>query len=216
MIAGVRSTGAARPAGDISGPHTAGRVRVNWVDIVVISTIGFSALLAFMRGLVREVLGIGAWLAAGFIAAWAFPFVRGRFHQLIGSGDVADVAGFGAVFLIALLALSLLSGVLSGMVRTSMLGGIDRTLGVVFGLVRGVGVVVVAYIVGGMIAPLERWPEAVQEARTLPYVYQGAKLAIGLLPEDYRPAIHIPPGGRETKAADLLSLKPKGLAIGKP
>ncbi len=189
---------------------------MNWVDIAIIATIGFSALLAFMRGLVREVLGIGSWLAAGFVASWAFPYVRGRYHQWIGASDVADVAGFGSVFLVALLVLSLLSGALSRLVRTSVLGGIDRTLGVVFGLVRGAGLVVIAYIVGGMIVPLERWPQDVQEARFLPYVYEGAKLAVGLLPEDYRPVIHVPPGGRETKAADLLRVNPQGRAIARP
>ncbi len=189
---------------------------MTWFDIVIIFVIGFSALLAFMRGLVREVLGLGSWFAAGFVAVWAFPYVRARFRAWITQADVADVAAFGIVFLAALLVLSVVSGVIGGFVRTSVLGGIDRTFGFVFGLVRGAGVVIIAYIVGGMVVPLDRWPVAVQQARLMPYVYQGAILAAELLPPDYRPVIQSPPGGREMKAADLLSLKPKGLAIGKP
>src|SRR5579862_6964798 len=98
-----------------------------------------------MRGLVREVLGIGSWIAAGFVAAWAFPYVRDRFRAWIGHGDVADVAGFGVVFLLALFILSVVSGVIGGVVRGSVLGGLDRTLGIVFGVLRGAGLVMVAY-----------------------------------------------------------------------
>jgi membrane protein required for colicin V production len=186
---------------------------VNWVDIIVISVIGFSALLAFMRGLVREVLGVGAWLGAGFFAVWAFPYLRDRVHAMVTAKDVADVITFVALFVFALIILSVISGMIGGVVRASLLGGLDRTLGVVFGAVRGAGVIVVAYIVVGMAVPLDRWPDAVQEARSLRYVYDGAVMAVSLLPQDYRPVVHVPPGGRETKAADLLSLKPQGRAL---
>jgi membrane protein required for colicin V production len=202
--------------GGYTGSKAAGRVCVNWVDLTIISVVGFSALLAFTRGLVREVLGIGSWVAAGFIAVWGFPYVRPHIRGLIGAGDVADVAGFGVVFLIALLVLTVLSGMIGGLVRTSVLGGVDRTFGVVFGLVRGAGVVVLAYIIAGMIIPLDAWPEPVQEARTLPYVYQGAVLVVSLLPPEYRPVVHIPPGGRETRAADLLRAAPQGRAVARP
>jgi membrane protein required for colicin V production len=186
---------------------------VNWVDIVIIAVVGFSALLAFMRGLVREVLGIGAWLAAGFVAAWALPYVQPRFHAWISEKDIADVAGFGSLFVVSLLIFSLISGFVGGVVRTSVLGGIDRTLGMVFGLVRGAGVLALAYIVVGLAVPLDHWPEEVQEARTLPLVYQAAILAVGLLPLDYRPVVHVPPGAHETTAADLLHVNPLGRAV---
>ena len=189
---------------------------MNWVDVIVISAIGFSALLAFMRGLVRELLGIGSWVGAGFFAVWAFPFVRARFRAWIHAPDVADSAGFGAVFLVALLVLSVLSGIIGAVVRTSLLGGLDRTFGVVFGVIRGAGILAVTYIVAGMIVPLDSWPQPVQEARMLPFIYDGAILAVSLLPEDYRPTVHVPPGAHLTKAADLLRVAPLGRAIARP
>jgi membrane protein required for colicin V production len=75
---------------------------------------------------------------------------------------------------------------------------------------------VVAYIVGGMVTPLERWPEPVREARSLPYIYRGAEFAIMLLPQEYRPVLQIPAGGRELKAAEFLQLNPQGRAIARP
>jgi membrane protein required for colicin V production len=193
-----------------------GAARVNWVDIVVISVVSLSAILAFMRGFVREVLGIGSWLGAGLFAVWAFPYARGHFRAWFSETDVADLVAFGALFVVSLFLLSLLSGMVGGIVRASSLGGIDRTFGIVFGLVRGAGVLAVAYIVVGMAVPLDRWPDAVQEARTLPFIYQGALIAVALLPEDYRPVVHVPAGAHETKAADLLRVNPQGRAVARP
>ena len=196
--------------------HSKRRSGVNWFDIVIISVIGFSAMLAFMRGLVREMLGIGAWVGAGFFAVWAFPYVRATFHHWIAEADLADSAGFATVYLVALVILSIISGMIGGVVRASLLGGLDRTLGIVFGAIRGAAVLVVSYIVVGMIVPLEKWPDPVQMARTLPYVYDGAVLAVSLLPEDYRPVVHEPPGMHFTKAADLLRIAPLGRAVARP
>jgi membrane protein required for colicin V production len=189
---------------------------VNWVDIIIIMAVLLSALLAFMRGLVREVLGIGAWVGAGFFAVWAFPYVRDRAHKFIHQPDLADSAGFGAVFVIGLMVLSLVSSFVGGTVRASILGGLDRTLGTVFGVLRGAATVAFVYIVAGMAVPMDHWPEPVQQARTLPYVWQGAELLVSLLPEQYRPVVQLPPGGVVTREVDLLHVKPQGKAIGQP
>jgi membrane protein required for colicin V production len=189
---------------------------VNWVDVAIISVVVFSAMLAFSRGLVREILGIGSWVGAGLVAVWAFPFVRAQFRQWFNAPDVADSAGFGAVFLVALLVLSIVSGVIGSAVRASLLGGLDRTFGVVFGIVRGAGILAVSYILIGIVVPLERWPDEVQQARTLPFVYRGAALLVSILPEDYRPVVHVPPGVHVTRAADLLRVAPQGRAIARP
>jgi len=189
---------------------------VNWVDIVVVSLITFSAMMAFVRGFVRELLGIGSWIGAGFFAVWAFPFVRERFRGWIEEPDIADAAAFGSLFVGSLFVFSIVAGMISRVVRSAGLGGIDRTFGIVFGMIRGAGALVIAYIVVGMAVPLDRWPEAVQEARVLPLIYQGAVYAVLLMPDDYRPVVHVPPGARETKAADLLRVIPQGRAVAKP
>jgi len=189
---------------------------VNWVDLVFVMLLLFSALLAFSRGLVRETLGIGSWVGAGIFAIWAFPYVKDRFRSWIAQGDFADIAAIGTMFVIALFFLTLLAGMVGGVVRTSILDGLDRTLGIVFGLVRGAAILVIAYIVVGMAVPFDRWPDAVQEARSMPFIYRGAVFAVSLLPDGYRPVVHVPPGGHSTSAAELLRLAPQGRAIAKP
>lgn len=186
---------------------------MNWVDLVVIAVIVFSGLLALMRGLVREVLSIAAWLGAGVFAWWAFPFVQERFRGWIGNPDFADPAAYVCMFLVALVFLSIVAGMVGSVVRQSALGGIDRSLGLVFGILRGAAIIVVAYILCGLIAPPDRWPPVVLAARSLPLVYEGAQAVVQYLPADF-PAVKLtaPPAGPETRAEDLLQSVPQGYA----
>lgn len=189
---------------------------MNWVDLAILAVIATSALLAFMRGFVREVMGIGAWIGAGFFAIWAFPFVIDRFLGWIENPDVARPVAFGVMFLAGLLVLNIVAGMIGAVVRGSLLGGIDRTLGVAFGIARGAILVVFAYILAGLVVTADRWPDVVLQARSLPYAYAGAVWVVNYLPEDYRPRLAPPPGERETRAADLLRVAPSGRALTKP
>ncbi len=189
---------------------------MNWVDLAILAVLVFSGLLAFMRGFVREVLGIGAWIGAGFFAMATFQFVQPQFRTWFGNPDVADPAAFGTVFLVSLLFLSVIAGIVGSVIRGSVLGGIDRTLGVVFGVLRGAALVIFAYIAAGMIVTTDRWPDPVLQARSLPFAYEGAVWAVAFLPEEYRPRLSSPPAGREAHAEDLLHATPQGRATFRP
>jgi membrane protein required for colicin V production len=188
---------------------------MTWVDLVVLGVLAVSALLAFARGLVREVLGLAAWVGAILIAYWALPLARPQFQQWFGTAPWVDPVGFGIIFLISLIVLMVISSMVSRLVRASALGGLDRTLGLLFGLVRGAALVVVAYIAAGMVVPIDRWPEPVREARTLPLAYNGAVWVVERIPVDYRPRLYAPPAGRETTVDALLRANPMGRAVGK-
>jgi membrane protein required for colicin V production len=189
---------------------------MTWVDLAVLGILAISALLAFLRGFVREVLGIGAWVGAVLAAIWAFPYARPRFREWLGVPDLVDAVTFGSVFVVVLLVLLLFSGWIGALARRSVLGGLDRTLGLVFGVLRGAAVVVLGYIGAGMVIPMEHWPDPVLRARALPLAYQGASWAVAQLPPEYRPRLYAPPRGRETTAAALLHATPQGRATGKP
>lgn len=188
---------------------------MNWVDLIVLAVVALSGLAGVVRGLVREVLGLGSWIAAGVCAAlaftsWAQPLAR----RTIGNADIADPVAFGSVFLVVLIALNLFARFVSGAVRTSALGGLDRSLGLVFGLGRGAAVAIAAYILGGLAMPPDTWPPVVLEARTLPATYRGAVWVADLLPADIRPQVAPPPAGRQATAEALLRAAPQGRAVG--
>jgi membrane protein required for colicin V production len=188
---------------------------MSWVDLAVLGVVALSALLAFLRGLVREVLGIGAWLAAGLGAVWGLPIARPEVHQWFGDPPWVEPATFVVIFLALLLVLMLIARAISGVVRNSPLGGLDRTLGLVFGILRGAALIIIAYIVGGMVVPVDHWPEPVLEARLLAPTFEGARWAVLMVPVEYRPRLYAPPPGREASADALLHVTPQGSALGR-
>lgn len=190
---------------------------MNWVDLGVIGFLAISGLLAFGRGLVREVLGIGAWVGAVAVAMAGLPLMRQQVRTWFTTPEWVDPVSFIVVFLVTLIVLSLIARMIGGVVRNSALGGVDRTLGLLFGLARGASVVIIAYIIGQMVLPVERWPDVVLESRALGPTYQAAAWVREQLPEDYRPhRLDPPPQGRETTAEALLRVNPQGRATGRP
>jgi membrane protein required for colicin V production len=124
------------------------------IDGVVALVIVLSAVLAYSRGLVREGLAIAGWVGAAALA-YAFavqaqplvkelPFV-GTF--LTDSCELSIIAAFAVVFAIGLVIAALFSPLLSSLVQRSILGGLDQGLGFLFGVVRGVLLVAVAFLV---------------------------------------------------------------------
>ncbi|MGE0224714.1 MAG: CvpA family protein [Acetobacteraceae bacterium] len=187
---------------------------MTWVDLVVLGILVVSAALAFMRGLVREVLGIGAWVGAVVIAIKGLPYVRPLARDWLSEPAWIDPVAFTAVFLVSLIILSLLARMIGQTVRGSALGGVDRSLGLLFGLARGAALVILAYILGGMAVAVEQWPDPVLEARLLTPTFEGAKWAVRQLPDDFRPHVHAPPAGRQATADALLRATPQGTPLG--
>jgi membrane protein required for colicin V production len=190
---------------------------MTWVDLVILAVLAISALLAFVRGFVREVLGIIAWLGAAALAVWANPRILPRFEiWLHAYPGFAQPVALGVVFLAALIVLLVISHVISRAVRRSPLGGLDRSLGLIFGLVRGAALVVIAYILVGMVVPPVEWPQPVLQARSLSFAYSGATWTRGLLPVGFRPKVPAPPAGPSIKEDAVLRATPQGRATSKP
>ncbi len=187
---------------------------MNLVDLIVLCVIAISALLGLSRGLVRELLGLASWAAAAY-AAWLYgPQFMPLTEQAFGNPDLADPAAYVVTFVAVLVVLSLLSNLVGRMVGVSALGGLDRTLGLVFGLARGAAVLILTYIPLAQMLPPDKWPPVVQQARTLPFIYAGALWAAARMPPQYRPRVAPPADGRPTTSASLLQASPAGSALG--
>lgn len=189
---------------------------MSWVDTAVLMIVVISAIVAFARGMVAEVLGIGAWIGAFAISSATGQYAKPTMRNWLNNPDIADPAAYAAVFLIALVVLSILTGMIGGAVRTSVLGGLDRSLGVVFGAVRGVAIVAAVYVGSAYVFPPERWPESVVQARSLPHIYAVAAWLTNFVPGDFRPIVRRPPEPRPTSAAEYLQATPQGRATARP
>ncbi|MBO6603271.1 MAG: CvpA family protein [Roseicyclus sp.] len=124
------------------------------IDGVVAGVIVISAILAYSRGFVREVMAIVGWIIAAVVAfifaPIAFPLVDeipylGSF--IGGSNELGIIVAFAGVFAIALVIVSIFTPLFASAVQRSVLGGLDAGLGFLFGVARGILLIVVALIV---------------------------------------------------------------------
>lgn len=160
---------------------------MNPLDLGVIAVVVLSAIFAFARGFVREALSIVAWVGAAAITLygfnWAYALVDPRVHNPLLS---QVIAGFG-LFVISLVILTILTGFIARTVHASGLTPIDRTLGFIFGLARGAFLVCLAYLLLDMSVPqaTDR-PEWIRDAKSAPYLHEGAAVLEGFLPESLK------------------------------
>ncbi len=124
------------------------------IDGVVALVVVLSAILAYSRGIVREILAIAGWVAAAVLAFIFAPQVEPMIREvpvvgdLIGdSCELSVIAAFAAVFAVALIVMSFFTPLFSSVVQRSALGGVDQGLGFLFGVARGVILVAIAFFV---------------------------------------------------------------------
>ena len=136
---------------------------MTWFDYAVLAVIAASLLLGLWRGVVSEILAIAAWVLAFFVAReFALP-VSEFYAGMLSDRSMQYLAGFATVFVGVLIVVGIARMVVSFLLRAVGLGLIDRMLGAVFGIARGVLVVLIAVMLGGL-TPLPReswWKNAV-------------------------------------------------------
>src|SRR3989344_2629752 len=132
------------------------------LDYAGLAIIGFSILLSVIRGLVREVVALAAW-AIAFVVAYLFGGQLAALMPVEISGEeLRWLAGFATLFFLVLLVMSLVAIALSQLVKSAGLSVEDRVLGAVFGLVRGLTLVMMLVLIAGA-TPLPQqqvWREA--------------------------------------------------------
>jgi membrane protein required for colicin V production len=174
---------------------------LNVFDLVVIAVIVLSGLFALMRGVVKEILSIVSWVGALFAALYGFGYVRPYINKFITPPWLADaVTGIG-LFVIALIVLGLLASFISGAVRKSSAGALDRSLGFLFGLLRGAVIICVAWLAVSWALPASEQPVWLRDARTLPLVERGADLLLSVVPGHGSAALPRRAGAKPSDAA---------------
>lgn len=154
-------------------------------DVAVVIVVLISGFLAFLRGFVRETLAILAWVGAAFIAMQVQPMTMGIAMDLIGIEVIAKYGAWVVIFLIALIFLSILSGALSNFVKDTNLNPLDRALGFVFGLARGMLLISILYFLGSQLMNRNALPpEWLSRARTYPLILRGADFVALFIPSD--------------------------------
>lgn len=159
---------------------------INWVDVVLGGAVVISALVGIARGLIKEVLSLLAWIIAIWVA-WKFAdmvaekYIRG----LIDDPTISYLAAFGGLFLVSMFALGLFNMLVSSFLASSGLGGIDRMLGMVFGLLRGLIIAAGLVFIGKFIPPIQEM-RVWEESKLQPTFASLAEWGITKLPDNVR------------------------------
>lgn len=137
-------------------------------DYVVLTIIGLSIILSMMRGLVREALAIMGWVAAFYVAKTYANEILPMMPVDIPTEPLRILAAFLVLFLATLLVASLLGIALSAIFKKIGLGWLNRLLGAVFGLARGILIVCIIVFLAGLtnIPKDARWRNAMFSAPT--------------------------------------------------
>lgn len=157
------------------------------LDGIVIAIVVISAILAMVRGFVREVLSVGSWVAAAGAAYYFHEPVVPLVKPYIASDTVATIIAAAVVFFIALIIASYVTMKISDLVIDSRMGTFDRILGFGFGAVRGLVLLVVALLFFSWLVPQP--PAWVSEARTKPMLDTVCARLMAALPKDIESTI---------------------------
>jgi membrane protein required for colicin V production len=156
---------------------------MNWVDFTIVGIILVSGLIGLFRGFVREVLSLVAWIAAFWVALTFSQLLASYLRDVIESEAARHVVAFLVLFFGTLVVVALVNSLIMQVVHNTGIGGTDMTLGMIFGLTRGL--LIVAILV--LLADLTRMPQEPwwRESLLLPHFVNLAIWIRDLLPPEF-------------------------------
>jgi membrane protein required for colicin V production len=157
---------------------------ITLLDIIVLSVMLLSGLLAMIRGFMREILSIAAWATAAVATLYAFPRLLPQAKAYFNNDTIAAIAVIAGVFVGTLVVATIITSKISDMVLDSRIGALDRTLGFLFGLGRGLLIVVVAFLFFAWLVPDKQQPDWVRTAKSLSVLQSTGNWLMSMLPDD--------------------------------
>jgi membrane protein required for colicin V production len=157
---------------------------ITLLDIILLVVMLVSALLAMVRGFMREVLSIVSWAAAAILTIYAYPRLLPVAKQYVNHDIIAAVVVVAGVFLGTLLLVSIITIKVSDKILDSRVGALDRTLGFLFGLGRGLVIVVVAFLFFNWLVLERSQPEWVRDAKSKAVLLGTGQWLMSMLPDD--------------------------------
>ncbi len=161
---------------------------ITLLDGILLAIMCVSGFLAMVRGFSREVMAIGSWVAAAVAAYFFYPHISGYVAPYVASisdnKTVADIAAAGLVFLAVLIIVSLVTMKIADTIVDSRVGALDRSLGFLFGAVRGAALVIIALLFYNWLVPDDHQPDWVANAKSKPLLDSIGESVIQMIPDD--------------------------------
>jgi membrane protein required for colicin V production len=154
------------------------------LDLVLLGVMLISGLLAMVRGFMREILSIAAWGTAALVTLYAYGKLLPTAKAYFNNDTVASLVVIAGVFIGTLIVVSIITVRISDMILDSRIGALDRTLGFLFGLARGLLIMVVAYQFFTWLVPDKQRPDWVTGAKSRTVLDGTGQWLLSLLPDD--------------------------------
>ena len=162
---------------------------VSAFDIIVFSILGLSALMGFARGVTREIFGILSWSGAGVATYLGYPHAKGLAAIYIKNPQIAEYATYATMFIVLLVIFSIFSHLLSTLIKNSAFGGVDRSLGFGFGLIRAVFLLAILDLGIGVFVTRKAPPEFMKNTKTLSHLHYLGDRLVSVIPEKWQKVI---------------------------
>lgn len=163
--------------------------QLNNMDIAILVIVGISALIALARGLVKEVLSIVGWVLAGAAVIYLLPVLNPFTLKYIESGWMAGIATAAFILIVFMIVWIYATAGVVGKIRTSKLSGLDRLLGLFFGIVRAFLLIVLMYILISWMMPVKSQPDLLKKSKYFQIAGNFAEPIEKLIPKDTLDAI---------------------------
>ncbi|MHB8302393.1 MAG: CvpA family protein [Acidobacteriaceae bacterium] len=156
-------------------------------DWIIVAIIALSAIVAASQGFLREVISLVGLIAGLTLALWNYRLLAAPLSRVTRSQPIANALAFLLIAFGIMIVFGLLGRLIAAVAHTAGLGGLDRLLGAIFGILRGCVLVVIAIIALAAFMPHTTW---LRGSRLAPYFLSLADRCSAGAPAELRLKIH--------------------------
>lgn len=163
---------------------------MNGLDIAILIIILISALIALNRGLIKEVLSIIGWFFGIIAIIYLLPYIQPIAEKHIESDLMSVIISAFTILIVFFIIWIYLTAIIISKIRASKLNGIDRVLGLFFGILRAFLLIILLNILVSWIMPPESQPEIIKQSKYFKLASSFAQPIEELIPQSTREKLH--------------------------
>lgn len=158
--------------------------QLNYFDMTVATIMLLSCLFAFFRGFVKEVLSLIGWIGAAAVTVYFFPAAAQSLQPHFAKPVIAAITATTGLYLLSLMGFAIINSVIIKILKSgSGMGMLDNILGLIFGALRGVLIISIAFFMLSLAMPEDDSPLWLKQAKTRPYVEQTTLMLVKIAPD---------------------------------
>ncbi len=157
---------------------------LNNLDIIILAVVLISGLIALSRGLIKEVLSIIGWVLVTLLIVWLLPLLLPFAQKFVDSGILAGILTAVVIFTIFWIIWIYSTSHITSKIRSSKLSGLDRTLGLFFGIMRAFLLVILFNILVNWTIPADKQSEILTESKYFQLAGKFAKPVEEMIPPE--------------------------------